>query len=388
MPDPRTRVSFAVGPLAECAKAVQIVCHVDTRLVLALGLLAGCAAPGPWTAEQIAARDPQGMTLLHRAARDGERRVVAALLEQGAAVTTRDGQDRTPLHWAAIGGHPRVVEQLLDAGASPAARSWFDLSPLHWAAMLDRPAVMDRLIARGANLGATDFYGRTPLHLAASPTAVKILLAAGAPLDALDHNGMSPLHWVRTEGGAKALIDAGANAARVARDGRRPIDMVIAANDDGPQELLIFPAAGRARLRAERGALGLRLASVTDRALLELSIAADSHAAAIEVPEPIDVLHPGQVREVTLTLRRLAQVPEGEHLLRVTIAEEGRRRVEIELSVDTRAGLTPEDRGMTRVGTVQVQSASGGLEWLAYGSAPVALLVAWAITRWRKSRST
>jgi hypothetical protein len=349
--------------------------------------LVACAEPGPFTAEQLAARDEVGMTMLHRAARDGDRRLVRALLSQGADVTAKDGQERTPLHWAAIAGKAAVVPMLLDAGARLEARSWYDLTPLHWAATRGRAAALETLIARGAEIAATDFYGRTPLHLAADATTVKLLLSLGAPLEARDHDGLSPLHWVRTEGGAKALIDAGANAALAARDGRRPIDMVIAANDDGPQELLIFPEA-RARVRGEIGQLSLRLASVTERPLSELSIAARSHAARTEGPVGIEVLQPGQVRDLTLTLHRLAQIPDGEHLLMVTITEAGRRRAAIELRVDTRPGVTPEDRGMTRVGTVQVQSAPGGLQWLAYGSAPLVLLLAWLYARWRRRERT
>jgi len=346
--------------------------------------LVGCAEPGPWTAAELSAQDEDGLTLLHRGARDGERRVVAALLTQGAIHSVKDNQDRTPLHWAAIFGHPSVAELLIDAGASVEARSWYDLTPLHWAAMRDRPAVMDVLIARGASLGATDFYGRTPLHVAASPTTVKLLLAVGAPLEALDHERMTPLHWVRTEGAAKTLINAGANATIEARDGRRPIDMVIAANDDGPQELLIFP--GAARMRTDSSELELRLASVTDRPLSALSLAVESHAVEVEVPAPIEVLNPGQVRDVVLPMRRLAGVPPGVHLLRVTISEGERRRADVELRVDTRLEITPEDRGMTRVGTLRVQRAPGGLQWLAYGSAPLLLLLAWVFLRWRKNR--
>ncbi|MBW2530570.1 MAG: ankyrin repeat domain-containing protein [Deltaproteobacteria bacterium] len=348
--------------------------------------LCSCAEYGPWSPAELAAHGPDGLTLLHRAARDGHAGLARALVSQGADVSAGDDQERTPLHWAAIAGEPAIARHLLDSGARIEARSWYDLTPLHWAAMRGRPAIVETLIARGADLGATDFYGRTPLHLAADATAVKLLLSVGAPLDALDHQGMSPLHWVRTEGGAKALIDAGANAALEARDGRRPIDMVIAANDDGPQELLVFPE-GHARVRGERGRLSVRLASVTERPMRDLTIAGESHAATVEAPEPIEVLNPGQVRDVALSLRRRAQVPEGEHLLMVTIAEAGRQRAGIELRIDTRAGTTPEDRGMTRVGTVQVQSAPGGLQWLAYGSAPLVLLVAWAIARWRKRRS-
>jgi hypothetical protein len=351
------------------------------RLVMVVSLQAACAPhAGP--------REEYGGAPLHLAAGAGEGARVEALLEEGAGVGARDRYDRTPLHWAAAAGRAGACALLLDAGAELEARAWYDLTPLHWASMRNELAVMDLLIRRGALLDARDFYGRTPLHVAASDAAVKVLLEAGATLEPRDDLGMTPLHTVRTEGGAQTLLNAGADPAARARDRRRPTDMTIAANDDGPQELVLFPGAAHARLPGATAAFDLLLVSVADRPLRELAVAGESHAVAIEPPAVLPALHPGQVTRTRLVLNRIESEPPGEHIMTVTLSEGGRRRVEIELPVDTRTGVTPEDRGMTRVGTVQVRSAPSGLQWLAYGSAPLLLFFLWLIARARKRSSS
>jgi len=65
-------------------------------------------------------RDEQGLTLLHRAARDNRLTVVKALLEGGARVDGADLAGDTPLHYAVAAEHVDVVDALVEAGASAA----------------------------------------------------------------------------------------------------------------------------------------------------------------------------------------------------------------------------------------------------------------------------
>ena len=56
------------------------------------------------------------------AARKGQGKQVAALLEKGASIEAKDKNGRTPLMLAARSGHAEVVKLLLEKGASTAAR--------------------------------------------------------------------------------------------------------------------------------------------------------------------------------------------------------------------------------------------------------------------------
>lgn len=65
----------------------------------------------------IAAKDNDGMALLHWAADRGDAAVVATLLDLGADVNETDEEGQTALHYAASCGHLEVAELLLDRDA-------------------------------------------------------------------------------------------------------------------------------------------------------------------------------------------------------------------------------------------------------------------------------
>ena len=195
------------------------------------GTVAGCIESGA----DPHARDDDGNTPLHYAAREESSANVVLLLQQGVEVEIRNGDGRTPLHFAASSENPAVATALLEAGADVNARDddpepptlepsivrlqdlgLLDRQPettrtaLHYAASNANPAVTAALLAAGASVNPSDADGRTPLHHAVANEngpVVKVLLEAGAAVDARDNRGATPL--LLLAGDVKPLGHAG-----------------------------------------------------------------------------------------------------------------------------------------------------------------------------------
>jgi len=99
----------------------------------------------------ISIRDPDsyGHTLLHIAARNGQREVAELLVALGVDVNVTDqGGGVTPLHWAA---NSEVAELLLAKGADVNARDAWGRTPLNWAVGSQRTDVVELLRQHGGH---------------------------------------------------------------------------------------------------------------------------------------------------------------------------------------------------------------------------------------------
>mmetsp|Transcript_4646 Transcript_4646/g.9341 ORF Transcript_4646/g.9341 Transcript_4646/m.9341 type:complete len:135 (+) Transcript_4646:1267-1671(+) len=105
------------------------------------------------------------------------------LLSRGADVNARNVDGETLLHFAARWGCMKVLQLVLDRGAEVDARGAEGMTPLHYTLRLDegRPvhsdAAAELLLARGADINASDEDGRTLLHVAAGWGCVRMLHA-------------------------------------------------------------------------------------------------------------------------------------------------------------------------------------------------------------------
>ncbi len=136
---------------------------------------------------RVDARDAQGRSALHVAARAGHETIVAELIEAGADPALADRHQRTPLMEAARGGHLAVVEQLLrqlpDGGATQARALDADgrsLLALACEAEGATPALVERLLALGVDPAQADREGKRPLDRAAEAGRWSLVAALDA----------------------------------------------------------------------------------------------------------------------------------------------------------------------------------------------------------------
>ena len=112
-----------------------------------------------------------GATALHLAARSGSREALGELLARGAIVSARDSAGRTPLHDAAAADLVGEVGVLLAAGADVRSRDNVGDTPLHAAAAASALAAMEELLSGGADVLMRNDAGETPLDRLRSDTA-------------------------------------------------------------------------------------------------------------------------------------------------------------------------------------------------------------------------
>lgn len=154
--------------------------------------------------EDVNQQDEEGWTALFTAASYADDMTVAALLEANAKVDVPDSRrGQTPLHRAAWEGNCKIIGMLLDKGADINARARDGSTPLMEAASNTQTDAARLLTSRGADVHAADQQGATALHYAARyglSGCVRALLAAGAYPTAGDRAGKTPGDWAAERG--------------------------------------------------------------------------------------------------------------------------------------------------------------------------------------------
>ena len=171
-------------------------------LILALGLLCGCAA----------APD------IFEAARLGDGQRVSKYLSAGTGVNQRDETGATALHWAALAGHDHIVKRLINAKADVnTTESVTGMTPLHGAARWNRLMTAKLLLANGAKVDVRDRFGRTPLFDAMVKNRfemIDLLLGSGADLSTRNNEGQTPLDWAISHRKPKLIEHLRAHGAK------------------------------------------------------------------------------------------------------------------------------------------------------------------------------
>ena len=111
----------------------------------------------------VNAANPQGETALMMACLRGQQALAAKLLQRGADIN-RDGW--SPLHYAAAGEDERMVAWLLQRGAAVSATAPNGNTPLMMAAQTGASASVEMLLAKGADVNRLNLMNLSAADIA------------------------------------------------------------------------------------------------------------------------------------------------------------------------------------------------------------------------------
>jgi ankyrin repeat protein len=239
------------------------------------------ALPALITEETVLQNDSAGNTILHLATLNrADPQIIALILDKKALVNARNKEGDTSLHIAARLDSPENGGLLLSRGADifapnargenpiyltffpgkdypPGVREWMLVSGttevrdglgntvLHYAAQWRLDAHIPLIVQKGASTEAANATGETPLFVAVkadSASTVQALINAGSSTANRDSLGNTALHaavrW-NAPRAAEALISAGVDINAHAMNGKTPLHDAVRLGITGVETLLI-----------------------------------------------------------------------------------------------------------------------------------------------------
>jgi Raf kinase inhibitor-like YbhB/YbcL family protein len=207
-------------------------------------------------------KDPDGVTLLMRAASAGRADMVGLLLSKGADVNATTSGGVNALMMACLGGYADAARSLISAKADVRATDNQGRTALMAAASSGSRAAVDALLKAGADVGAKDASGGTALTYAAAegqadaadalqkhgakPSNMELILAAGrcntSIVRSFVASGMSVN--VSEAGTTPLIVAAGGDCVDVVDVLLARGAQVDATNSDGWTALIKATAAG------------------------------------------------------------------------------------------------------------------------------------------------
>lgn len=150
---------------------------------------------------------------LFSAVKGGDIPTITALIqEEGEEIlAVRDPQGHTIVHWAAMNGNTEVLQLLANAGAplNEPSHDTVGLHPIHWTCTQGNLGALHFFIQSGISINTTDrTRSRTAVLLAAQyghPVLVLYCIKNGASLDLVDVDGDSAVHWAAYKGSPEIL---------------------------------------------------------------------------------------------------------------------------------------------------------------------------------------
>ncbi|BDG76743.1 ankyrin repeat domain-containing protein [Wolbachia pipientis] len=234
----------------------------------------------------INAKDNDGNTLLHNAAREDRLDAVKCLIDNGANINVKNNRNLTPLqvvgsnsniervlrqahldkellltvkseevlktinnlivkginggedrhgaYYFAWAGDLGTVKFIVQNEGSVNVTDKYGCTLLHWAALKGHSDIAKFLVDKGANVNAKDILGRTPMHFAASNGKLDIVKyfidEEKVDVNIKDNGYWTPLHWASWGGHldvAKYLVDKRANINAKDKGSKIPLNVAI-----------------------------------------------------------------------------------------------------------------------------------------------------------------
>lgn len=212
----------------------------------------------------IAARDANGDSVVHHAARKNLPDGIAYLIRKGSSLDVLNNDFETPLHTAGKYDATDAIQYLVGAGSSLKAADIKGDIPLQSAVLAGAAKATELLIAAGSPLNSQNYSGETALHQAAknnNSPIVRLLTGKAAQTEIQDSRGFTPLAAAAAAGAydsASDLLKAGALIDTRDNSGSTPLYQAVSSEHIALVRLLLVNNADIHALNA-RGLSPFRL---------------------------------------------------------------------------------------------------------------------------------
>ncbi len=177
----------------------------------------------------VDSRGYHGETSLQAASREGNLKIVRALLEQGADVSLSDMKGLTPVRVASINGNAEVVKVLIQFGTDVNVGESHRRTAIHMACHSGHAEVVRVLIQLGADFNITDSRGWAPIHMACysgNAEVLKTLLEHGVDVDIATNDRWTAINIAASHGHTdvvRTLLQHGADISVPNTKGLTPL---------------------------------------------------------------------------------------------------------------------------------------------------------------------
>ncbi|ETN58496.1 hypothetical protein AND_009901 [Anopheles darlingi] len=185
--------------IADNVLRTAMMCALEQKKFEIIKLLLDCGA-------DATVKGPDGMTVLHIAARHGHHEAVRTILESvrkrltarelSSFLNRGDGGRWTALAWAAENRHKETIQQLLELGADVNVCDLENNTSLHWATLAGCTDTLYLLLNKCCDTNVQNTSGDTPLHIACRlghASSCILLMAKGASLTIRNNAGEQPM---------------------------------------------------------------------------------------------------------------------------------------------------------------------------------------------------
>jgi ankyrin repeat protein/L-ascorbate metabolism protein UlaG (beta-lactamase superfamily) len=198
----------------------------------------------------LGAKEPDGSTPLHVAARTGNIEIAKYLLGAGADLRAGDNENSNVLHLAAVGGRRDMIDLVLARGIDVNSADDNGMTAILFAVGYNHADLVPYLVSKGARIDCKTKHGTTLMHQAAyrgNLDLIKYLVSEKQSLNpGFDQWGNTPLLASVSRGRKDAvayLLDNGADPNATSQNGLSALAFAVLGGDPEIVRMLIAGGA-------------------------------------------------------------------------------------------------------------------------------------------------